>query len=186
MKRRKLNFGGRNQCQRIELLIFLANEVQKENRPSNSFKSSSYVATANAISKKFNVKCLPEYIDNHLKIVKNAWAVISKLRGKESGFGWDDNLKMITASPTMYNTYTETNPTHKKYLNKQIDMYDEMAVVVGKDVAQRSGAKFFDDVEIHSHGNTTNLEEKGDGDSKFMKDSDKQSASSAPLESRKR
>ena len=90
-----------------ELLTFLANEVQKGNRPNNSFKSSSYVAAANAISKKFNVKCLPEHIDNHLKTVKNAWAVISKLRDKDSGFGWDDNLKMITASPTVYNTYTE-------------------------------------------------------------------------------
>ncbi|KAJ8438685.1 hypothetical protein Cgig2_011868 [Carnegiea gigantea] len=105
------------------------------NRPNNSFKSSSYVAMENAISKKFNVKCLPEHIDNHLKTVKNAWAVISKLRDKESSFGWDNNLKMITVSPTMYNTYIEANPTHEKYLNKKIDMYDKMAIVVGKDVA---------------------------------------------------
>lgn len=90
-----------------ELLAFLANEVQKENRPNNSFKSSSYVAATNAISKKFNVKCLPEHIDNDMKTGKNAWVVISKLRDKESGFGWDDNLKMITASPTVYNTYNE-------------------------------------------------------------------------------
>ncbi|KAJ8422115.1 hypothetical protein Cgig2_025300 [Carnegiea gigantea] len=154
-----------------ELLAFLANEVQKGNRPNNSFKSSSYVSAANAISKKFNVKCLPKHIDNDLKIVKNAWVVISKLRDKESGFGWDDNLKMITASPTLYSTYTEVNPTYEKYLNKKIDMYDEMAVVVGKDV--------------HSHENTTNLEEKGNGDSEIVKNNDKQSISSAPLESRK-
>ena len=64
-------------------------------------------------------------------------------------------------------------------------MHDEMAIVVGKDVAQESGAKSFDDVEIHSHGNTTNLEEKGNGDSEFMKDNDKQSSSSALLKLRK-
>ncbi|KAJ8425036.1 hypothetical protein Cgig2_006496 [Carnegiea gigantea] len=115
----------------------------------------------------------------------------SEDRGKEtetsftSKFGWDDNLKMITASPTVYNTYTEANPTHEKYLNRKIDRYDEMAVVAGKDVAQGSRAKSFDDVEIHSRGNSINLEEKGDGDSEFMKDNDKQSTSSAPLESRK-
>ncbi|KAJ8434613.1 hypothetical protein Cgig2_025039 [Carnegiea gigantea] len=62
-----------------ELLTFLANEVSKENRPNNSFKSSSYVAVANAISKK----------------------------DKEFDFGWDDNLKMITRSPTVYNTYAD-------------------------------------------------------------------------------
>ena len=64
-------------------------------------------------------------------------------------------------------------------------MYDEMAIVVGKDVAQGSDAKSFDDVEIHSYGTTINLEEKGDGDSKFIKDNDKQYTSSAPLKLRK-
>ena len=76
-----------------EHLTFLASEVQKENRPNNSFKSSSFAVDANAISKKFNFKCFPEHIDNHLKTVKNAWGIISKLRDNESDFGWDDNLK---------------------------------------------------------------------------------------------
>ena len=49
------------------------------------------------------------------------------------------------------------NPTHEKYLNKKIDMYDEMVVEVGKDVAWGSGAKSFDDVKTHSHGNTINF-----------------------------
>ncbi|KAJ8420621.1 hypothetical protein Cgig2_024211 [Carnegiea gigantea] len=174
-----------------ELLTFLANEVQKGNRPNKSFKSSSFVAVANAISKKFKVKCLPEHIDNHLKTVKNAWTNNLILGGI---------LKMITISPTVYNTYTEIcNAVHHLrfslssmgyyllmiYLNRKIDMYDEMTVVVGKDVAQESGAKSFDDVEIHSHGNAINFEKKGDGDHEFVKDSNKQSTSSAPLESRK-
>ncbi|KAJ8432113.1 hypothetical protein Cgig2_027301 [Carnegiea gigantea] len=90
-----------------ELVTFLANEVQMGNRPNNSFKFSSHVAPANAILKKFNVNCLPIHINNHLKIVNNAWAIISKLRDKESSFRWDDNLKMITASATVYKTYTE-------------------------------------------------------------------------------
>ena len=63
-------------------------------------------------------------------------------------------------------------------------MYDEMTVVVGKDVARGSGAKSFEDVEIQSLG-VTILEEKGDGDDDLMKENDKQSTSSVPLESRK-
>lgn len=76
------------------------------------------------------------------------------------------------------------NPTHERYLNKTIGMYDEMAIVVGKDVARGSSAKSFDDVEIQSHG-AANMEERGDGDDEFVKENDKQSTSSAPLESRK-
>jgi len=63
-------------------------------------------------------------------------------------------------------------------------MYDEIAIVVGKDVARESGATSFDDVEIQSLG-VTNLEEKRDGDDEFLKENDKQSTSSAPMESRK-
>jgi len=61
-------------------------------------------------------------------------------------------------------------------------MYHEMAIVVGKDVAQGSGTKSFDDIEIHSWGDKICLEEKGDGDSELVKDNDKRSISSAPLE----
>ncbi|KAJ8440609.1 hypothetical protein Cgig2_031026 [Carnegiea gigantea] len=162
------------------LLTLLGFEVEEHPHENQKDKTAT-----NALSKKFNVKCLPEHRDNHLKTVKNARVVISKLRDKDSGFECDDNLKMITASPTVYNTYTEANSTHEKYLNKKTDTYDEMAVVVGKGVARGSGAKSFDDVEIHSYRNTANLEEKDDGDSEFMKDNDKQPTSSVTLESRK-
>jgi len=60
-----------------------------------------------------------------------------------------------------------------------------MAIVVEKDVAQGSGAKSFDNVEIYSYGDEVCLEENGDGDSELVKDNDKQSTLSAPLESRK-
>ncbi|KAJ8434383.1 hypothetical protein Cgig2_014230 [Carnegiea gigantea] len=166
-----------------ELLKFLADEVKKENQPNNTFKSSSIVAVVDTISKKFNVKCLPDHIDNHLRTVKTAWGIIAKLRN-QSGCGWDENMRMIHMSPDVHNTYVEANPTHEKYLNKKIDMYDEMTTVVGKDIARDSGAKSFDDVEIQSLG-AVNLEEKGDGDDEFVKENDKQSTSSAPLESRK-
>jgi len=67
----------------------LASEVQKEIRPNNPFKSSSFAATVatNAMWKKFNFKYFPEHIDNYLKTVKNAWGIISKLRDKEFNFG---------------------------------------------------------------------------------------------------
>ncbi|KAJ8436442.1 hypothetical protein Cgig2_030954 [Carnegiea gigantea] len=91
-----------------ELLKFLADEVKKGNRPNNTFKSSSFVAAADTISKKLNVKCLPDHVDNHLRTVKTVWGIIAKLRN-QSGCGWDENLRIIRMSPDVYNTYVETN-----------------------------------------------------------------------------
>jgi len=64
-------------------------------------------------------------------------------------------------------------------------MYDEMAVVVGKDVTRGSYAELFDDI-AQAHEETINLEEKGDGDSEIVKENDKKSTSSVPLQLRRR
>lgn len=89
-----------------KLLQFLVDEVKKGNRPNNTFKSSSFVTAADMISKKFNVKCLSDHIDNHLRTMKTAWRIIAKLQS-QSGCGWDENMMMIRMSPDVYNTYVE-------------------------------------------------------------------------------
>ena len=86
-----------------ELLRFLVDEVKKGNRPNNNFKSSSFVGAADMISKKFNVKCLLDHVDNHLRTVKTASGIIAKLRS-QSGCPWDEMIRM---SPDVYNTYVE-------------------------------------------------------------------------------
>ncbi|XP_040962338.1 uncharacterized protein [Gossypium hirsutum] len=57
-------------------------------------------------------------------------------------------MKMITCDRA---TYDATVMAHKKYepfLNKSIDHYDEMAVVVGKDMATGSFARTFADIDL--------------------------------------
>ncbi|GAB4850086.1 hypothetical protein Ancab_029384 [Ancistrocladus abbreviatus] len=125
------------------LLEILAEEVKKGNRPNNTFKTSSFTLAAKRISEEFGVKCLPDHVDNHLKTLRNSWTMIYKLRGN-FGFGWDENLKAYTA-------YLSAHPTHDKYLNKKIDIYDEMDIVLGKDMARGDFAKSFVDIELQSH-----------------------------------
>ncbi|KAH1082195.1 hypothetical protein J1N35_021956 [Gossypium stocksii] len=128
-------------------LEILAEEAQKGNKPSNSFKAISINRVAKAISERFQVHCDAKHVENHLRTVKNQWQIICTIRG-ESGFGWDDNLKMITCDRA---TYDATVMAHKKYepfLNKSIDHYDEMALVVGKDMATGSFARTFADIDL--------------------------------------
>ncbi|PPD80543.1 hypothetical protein GOBAR_DD22529 [Gossypium barbadense] len=128
-------------------LEILAEEARKGNKPSNTFKSVSINRVADAISERFQVQCDAKYVENHLRTVKNQWQIICKIRG-ESGFGWDDNMKMITCDRA---TYDATVMAHKKYepfLNKSIDHYDEMALVVGKDMATGSFARTFADIDL--------------------------------------
>ncbi|XP_056688452.1 uncharacterized protein [Spinacia oleracea] len=143
------------------LLEFLAEEVRKGNRPNNSFRTSSFVAAAKNISEVFHTTCTADHVENHMRTVRATWGIISKLRGT-SGFGWDDNVKMVTVSPNAFNTYVQQYPTHERYLNHKIDMFEEISIVAGKDMARGDFSKSFADIEVTSiesgQGPTTTIE----------------------------
>ncbi|GAV63826.1 Myb_DNA-bind_3 domain-containing protein [Cephalotus follicularis] len=83
------------------LLEILADEALKGNKPTKTFKTSSFTRVAESISLKFAFECTTDNVENHLKTIKSTWNVIATLRGK-SGLGWDDTLKMITAERQSY------------------------------------------------------------------------------------
>ncbi|GAV89045.1 Myb_DNA-bind_3 domain-containing protein, partial [Cephalotus follicularis] len=140
------------------LLEILADEALKGNKPTNTFKTSSFTRVAESISLKFAVECTNDNVENHLKTVKSTWNVIATLRGK-SGLGWDDTLKMITAERQSYE-----EEGNKHYLNRKIEMYDEMALVVGKDMATGSFAKSFVDVDMQENINVDYLAAEEEGE----------------------
>ncbi|KAG8499102.1 hypothetical protein CXB51_005538 [Gossypium anomalum] len=116
----------------------------KKGPPSNSV---SINRVAEAIFERFQVQCDAKHVENHLRTVKHQWQIICIIQG-ESGFGWDDNMKMITCDKAIYDA---TVMAHKKYgpfLNKSIDHYDEMALVVGKDMAIGSFARTFAGIDL--------------------------------------
>ena len=82
-------------------LEILAEEAQKGNKPSNTCKAVSINRVVEAISERFQVQCDAKHVENHLRIVKNQWQIICTIWA-ESGFGWDDNMKMITCDRATY------------------------------------------------------------------------------------
>ncbi|MFQ6644004.1 hypothetical protein Gotur_018280 [Gossypium turneri] len=95
-------------------LEILAEEAQRGNKPSNTFK---------------------------------AWQIICTIRG-ESGFRWNDNMKMITCDRATYDAVVMAHKKYEPFLNKSTDHYDEMALVVGKDMATGSFARTFADIDL--------------------------------------
>ncbi|XVE62185.1 hypothetical protein DITRI_Ditri06bG0098100 [Diplodiscus trichospermus] len=51
---------------------------------------------------------------------------------------------------------------HEKYLNKKIEMYDEMTLIVGKDIATISFAKSFADLDMDTEIDSTPFEDDVD------------------------
>jgi hypothetical protein len=62
------------------LLEILAEKALKGNKHSSTFRAESFVKVVAEISQKFNVQCEPKHVDNHLKIMKKEWGIITKLK----------------------------------------------------------------------------------------------------------
>ncbi|MFQ6658316.1 hypothetical protein Gotur_027641, partial [Gossypium turneri] len=101
---------------------------------------------------RFQVQCNAKHVKNHLRTVKNQWQIICKIRG-ESGFGWDDNMKMITCDRATYDAAVMAHKKYEPFLNKSIDHYDEMALVVGKDMAIGSFVRTFVGIDLDDDPN---------------------------------
>ncbi|XP_030964617.1 uncharacterized protein LOC115985858 [Quercus lobata] len=139
------------------MLTLLVEEAVKGNKPSNTFKADSFATVAKQISTQFGVEYHPSYVENRLRTLRTMWSTIQTLR-KKSGFGWDDNLKMITCNAKTYQEEVVAHRKHAKYLNKKIEMYDELAIVVGKDVAMGSFAKSYVDIDTEQdNGESTEM-----------------------------
>nr|POF02112.1 hypothetical protein CFP56_56755 [Quercus suber] len=83
------------------MLTLLDEKAMKGNKPSNTFKAGSFATVAKAIYAQFGVECYPSFVENLLHTLRTMWTTIQTLWTK-SGFGWDDNLKMITCDAKTY------------------------------------------------------------------------------------
>ncbi|KAK5839535.1 hypothetical protein PVK06_008336 [Gossypium arboreum] len=128
-------------------LEILVEEAQKGNKPSNTFKAVSINRVAEVIFERFQVQCDAKHVENYLRTIKNQWQIICTIRG-ESGFGWDDYMKMIMCDRATYDSIVMTHKKYEPFLNKSIDHYDEMTLVVGKDMATGSFARTFVDIDL--------------------------------------
>ena len=83
------------------MLRLLAQEAAKGNKQSSTFKASSFALVAKEITAQFGVECHPSYVENRMRTLRTMWSTIQTTT-KKSGFGWDDNLKMITCDAKTY------------------------------------------------------------------------------------
>ncbi|KAG5225384.1 Myb DNA-bind domain-containing protein [Salix suchowensis] len=71
---------------------------------------------------------------------------------------------MITVSKDVYDEEVKTHPNHDKYLNKKLDLYEIMTIVVGKDMATENYAKSYADVNLeeNTEGQSISIENEGE------------------------
>ncbi|MFQ6622189.1 hypothetical protein Gotur_001883 [Gossypium turneri] len=69
-------------------------------------------------------------------------------------------MKMITCDRATYDAAVMAHKKYEPFLNKSIDHYDEMTLVVGKDMAAGSFARTFVDIDLDDDPNVKKMFEK--------------------------
>ncbi|PIA41341.1 hypothetical protein AQUCO_02200035v1 [Aquilegia coerulea] len=83
-------------------------------------------------SKQVNVQA-------RLKTWTKNYNIVTELR-QQSGFGWDDNRKMIDMENNIWENYLKSHPEAKGYRYKALTNYDDLAIIVGNAHAKGDGA----------------------------------------------
>ncbi|KAL4638230.1 hypothetical protein ACB092_03G132900 [Castanea dentata] len=120
------------------LLEILANEALHGNKQSNTFKHASYA----------------KHVEHRFKTLKTNWNTIALLRDKKSGFGWNDDLKMITCDRTVYDEEVEdmaTGSFSMRVGDIGVEALDDSPPLVDVDVDDVSKKKQVDPSHVTSN-----------------------------------
>ncbi|PIA27368.1 hypothetical protein AQUCO_07800002v1 [Aquilegia coerulea] len=114
-------------------------QVQKENKSEQGWKSTVWTAAIDAIKDKCGKLITKVNVQARLKTWTKNYNIVTDLR-QQSGFGWDDNRKMIDVENNIWENYLKSHPEAKGYRYKALTNYDDLAIIVGNAHAKGDGA----------------------------------------------
>ncbi|KAJ3674530.1 hypothetical protein LUZ60_005146 [Juncus effusus] len=117
----------------------MVEQVRNGMKLGQGFKNVTITAAVKVINNEFNVHVTETNVLNHYRTIKAKWNQIRRLKDM-SGNGWDENEKIIM-DEAGYNTYITAHPKDEPFINKRIEMYEEMSLVWGNDAATGQYAK---------------------------------------------
>ncbi|XP_077219642.1 uncharacterized protein LOC143853796 [Tasmannia lanceolata] len=92
------------------LVDILLVQITEGYKISNGFKDPASVAAATAMNAFFNLQLNKEHIKNRIKTMKETYKSVCIILCR-SGFGWDDDTKMVTCEKEVYDDYVAVRNT---------------------------------------------------------------------------
>ncbi|KAJ6829834.1 uncharacterized protein M6B38_355865 [Iris pallida] len=114
------------------LLPVLIDQANMGLKMGRTFKRDAFLAAAEAVTEKFKLHCTVGNVENHLRTIKTRFRQIRELQSF-SNTTWDEKERTIIMEGKDYTKYIAANPRDEPFLNKRIEMYDEMLFICGDD-----------------------------------------------------
>ncbi|XP_058078590.1 uncharacterized protein LOC131226900 [Magnolia sinica] len=121
------------------LVDALVEQVNLGRKSDIEFKLEAYKATITEIFDRCGVHIENKHISNRLRTLKRFyWAVQDMFNA--SGFTWDSEMKMVTATDNVWNGYIVSHPFAEKVYGKHIERYTDLTFMFSNDSAHGSFA----------------------------------------------
>ncbi|CAO2838018.1 unnamed protein product [Amaranthus hypochondriacus] len=79
-------------------------------------------------------------IDSRLSYLRKRFNALQDIKLKGSGFGWDDNQKMMTSDRKLFEDWAKSHKDAKDMFRKPFPFYDDVELIYSKDRAMGSKA----------------------------------------------
>ncbi|XP_031099367.1 uncharacterized protein At2g29880-like [Ipomoea triloba] len=109
-----------------------------------------------------NIKAKP-HIESRIKTLKKEWSIVHDLlTNNNSGFGWDDERKVVTAEDDVWDAYLTSHKEAAHYRMKSFPFYIEFTTIYGKDRATGKDSQTGADI-VYEMGNTEDFDGTSEG-----------------------
>ncbi|KAL5709695.1 hypothetical protein ACHQM5_020353 [Ranunculus cassubicifolius] len=127
-----------NEMDRVLTETFL-DQIQKGNKSGQGWKPETWTATVDAIKEKCGKQVTKDNVQARLKTWTKNYNIMKELKD-QSGFGWDENRKMIDVNDDVWEGYVKSHPDARSYRYKALTNYDDLSIIIGNANAKGGGA----------------------------------------------
>ena len=121
----------------LSFINICLDELRSQGRQDDSnsgFKPSSWTIIVTKFNNSNNTTYCRQQLSSKYSDLKEKYKIFAALRDN-SGFSWDDTLKMPTAPADVWKAYIEANKKAAQFRHKSLQFYDELEELFGGKVA---------------------------------------------------
>ncbi|KAL6134483.1 hypothetical protein ACLB2K_066714 [Fragaria x ananassa] len=131
------------------LVKALTGQMKQGNRADGQWTRHAIEVVVHQLNMTLELDLTKDNVKNRLKAWKRCYAIISDIKN-QNHLMWDEGRKMVVITPQnleAWNDYVESQPLARRYQNKFIDNWDDLALLCGNDTTIVEGPENIEDVE---------------------------------------
>ncbi|PON98377.1 Myb/SANT-like domain containing protein [Trema orientale] len=122
------------QSQDIYFIELLLEQVRRGNKTGHGFRKQSWGEMLVLFNSKFGFQYDTDVLKNRLKRFRKQYNEM-KVLVNQTGFKWDQSMKMVIADDKAWSEYIKANPEMQPYRSRVVPYYNELCIICGHAVA---------------------------------------------------